>query len=920
VSKKQNREPKTVDPDPSTVRKGFANHIRPDIGPRELMKKRRPELFSDSQILQEPLLTKEIFSHHLETLTARNQEREFEVFCKRLCQAEVCPNLLPQTGPTGGGDSKTDASTYPVAESITDRWFEGRHFSSPGDKWAFAFSAKKEFKSKIKQDVDKIAKTDRNYTHIFCVSNQFIRDKLRAELEDELSNLHKINITIFDRNWIIEQVFANRRFQLASETLGIDEVNIETIIDKGPQDLAREAELKALDSQISDPENYQHSQYQLIEDVIDAALLARTLDKPRNQIEARLNHAKFLAEKNNSILQLSKVLYNLAWTEFWWFEDIPTFCDLYAALHDLIFENNMYTVWELENLQNLWCLANSLVVTKKVDGTVFKFDRKTETLQSALREIADEGTSKVESLWAQSLLLGIGEFTRPEGPQFGEEFSTKMREIIEGAKGLPTFPIGVLFKFVLELGAIAKNTPAFDEMIETITSISGDKSLRESQSKLLYQHGLNKIKSEQYISALKYFWRCQALLALSERDPEFSRTLISVSYCYGYIGLFWASKETLIVIVEALFGDFYRTKKLNTRCLILINRILRLEFRTPRMPLLLAWLRLYSNLCATLRGDEQQFKNFEEEYREFDYVFAYLLMKTNSDDIQKLGALPAVLERLGLWMSKDVMLFLLGHEKEIAERCLAEDLSNSEFLNGLTEAFGHADGVGEPQWGFSDFFKLDSKILGLRLIIEVDNRATSQHLGEAVLGVLEAMVADAEGILFPYTRQLVCRIEPSNSTDKVSVETVEEESGDLYIDIKHENVAYSELVGKEGFFECILEICFEILKCSLHVRDESEIFGLLKPEKMRGSAIAIAGGPARLYNIFGTDFRFDWDYFGKGLALLTKFSLMYARRRGFSKNHQRGRETPRSLKELWRESIFFGLRKSWLTGAYQSTA
>jgi hypothetical protein len=35
----------------------------------------------------------------LDTLTSRSQETIFENFARRLAQCEVCPNLLPHTGP-----------------------------------------------------------------------------------------------------------------------------------------------------------------------------------------------------------------------------------------------------------------------------------------------------------------------------------------------------------------------------------------------------------------------------------------------------------------------------------------------------------------------------------------------------------------------------------------------------------------------------------------------------------------------------------------------------------------------------------------------------------------------------------------------------------------------------------------------------
>src|ERR1700726_3002947 len=74
--------------------------------PSDFMRARRPKLFSDSKISRELKLPPAVFDHYLDSLTSRKQEGDFEYFCRRLAQEELCQNLLPQTGPTGGGDSK----------------------------------------------------------------------------------------------------------------------------------------------------------------------------------------------------------------------------------------------------------------------------------------------------------------------------------------------------------------------------------------------------------------------------------------------------------------------------------------------------------------------------------------------------------------------------------------------------------------------------------------------------------------------------------------------------------------------------------------------------------------------------------------------------------------------------------------------
>lgn len=254
------------------------------FSPSDFMRARRPEIFSDSHTVIESRLTRELLEYHLDTLTSRKQETEFEYFAKRLAEKEICPNLIPQTGPTGGGDSKTDTETYPVSDAIAERWYQGIGREASSERWAFAFSAKKEWRPKVQGDVKKIVATNRDYKRIIFITNQFVRDKVRAEIEDELTRLYSIPVRIHDRSWIIDKVFTNDRQALTIESLHLTGFDNETN-KKGPRDLNRETELRELDAEIADTARYQGVEYQLAEDCLRSAELARGLELPRVEVD-----------------------------------------------------------------------------------------------------------------------------------------------------------------------------------------------------------------------------------------------------------------------------------------------------------------------------------------------------------------------------------------------------------------------------------------------------------------------------------------------------------------------------------------------------------------------------------------------------------------------------------------------------------
>src|SRR5215204_3349877 len=105
------------------------------FSPNEFLRARRPERFSDSVVVESPTLDRSLLEYHLDTLTHRGQETQFERFAKRLAEREICPNLLPQTGPTGGGDSKVDSETYPVADDLSLGWYVGVGREAASERW-----------------------------------------------------------------------------------------------------------------------------------------------------------------------------------------------------------------------------------------------------------------------------------------------------------------------------------------------------------------------------------------------------------------------------------------------------------------------------------------------------------------------------------------------------------------------------------------------------------------------------------------------------------------------------------------------------------------------------------------------------------------------------------------------------------------
>ena len=284
--------------------------------PYQLYRRMRPYYFSDSKKIQS--MSRDQFDYFMSQLSKDKKQDLFEEFTRQLVVRLMTSNIIPQTGPTGGGDGGTDLETYPVSEEIADKLYHIDPRTSK-DRWAFAISCKSEWKPKMKDDVKKIVEKNRDFTKIFFCTNQKVPSKDRAELFDWGKTQYKINLEILDYNWYEQAVFENGCYQIAVDTLQIK--GLEEKIEEGPLDKERKNELKEIDERLSAAQQQKAVNTVYVEDLLRAAILTRELEESPIIMKGRFNQALNEAKKLGSPQQEFNILYQMAWTEFYWFEN-----------------------------------------------------------------------------------------------------------------------------------------------------------------------------------------------------------------------------------------------------------------------------------------------------------------------------------------------------------------------------------------------------------------------------------------------------------------------------------------------------------------------------------------------------------------------------------------------------------------------
>ncbi|WP_417748713.1 hypothetical protein [Rosistilla oblonga] len=605
-----------------------------------------------------------MLEYHLDTLTSRSQETEFEGFARALLKLEICPNILPQTGPTGGGDSKVDSETYPVADSLALAWYVGVGRESESERWAFAFSAKKKWGGKLRSDVAKLAATGRGYKKAFFVTNQFVRDKRRGELEDELSEAHKLDVRILDRTWILDVVFDHGRQEVAIKELGVSPT-IRKKVRLGPLDLRRESELVVIEQRISESASSQDVGFVTVDDCIDAAILSRELERPQAETQGRFDRADKLAMSHGTDHQRVRSAYGRAWTAFFWFEDIPKFVELYSVVEERT--EGTRNIYDLELHTNLWMLLHGHA------QDLCDFERHSQVLKERLGDIADNEETPTAALEAQAFIKKM-ELTRAVAAQ--ESCDTQLQElsdIIKESESLAGFPLLPLADTLIALGDVLGAIPEYDslhsQLVEVVTRRKGE----VEGAKLLLRRAEQQLGSERPTDAINSIGKALHRLAKDESREQFGRALCVCACAYERIGLLWAARGTLLLAASLSMSDFWKYDDVTPFQAICLRRLKWIELQLGRIPHVLSWHEADATIHSVLVAQGYDEDCLSNGHMEFEAILGILLLKVDFWELKDVVRLPDQLSSMGLNLASVALLYALGHDSEFKNELTFED-------------------------------------------------------------------------------------------------------------------------------------------------------------------------------------------------------------------------------------------------------
>lgn len=755
-----------------------------DFSPNEFLRARRPERFSDSFIEEELELDRSMLEYHLSTLTSRKEEYQFERFAQRLAEREICPNLLPQTGPTGGGDSKVDSETYPVADDLSLLWYTGIGREASSERWAFAFSAKKKWRGKVRSDIAKLVETGRGYEKAFYVTNQFIRDKTRAEMEDELRKEHDLDVRILDRTWILDKVFCNSREALAIEELELT-TSTRKVVRKGPLDVQRSRELEKLEQSINEAAQEQRFSFSFVDDCIDAAILSRRLERSRLEVEGRFERAERVSSRYGTSHQRLQCAYQRAWTAFWWYEDYEHFVELYATVEERA--KGSRNPYHLELITNLWHLLPTALREGGFDETETLFQVQTETLREELERLGEEDARPSASLQARALLLQMQILLKLHYQEPIESVLREFQEVVRQSEELAGYPLRPQVDILMELGEFLEGVPAYDELFETIVEVVSAREGEISGARMLLSRGEDQLESDRPYDAIRLLGRAFRSLYRHESRHDCVRALYLCGCAYERVGLLWAARGTLLAAASISTDELWRYGEVTPLQAMCYGRLKWIELQLGRLPHILAWHKTDSTARSVLADQGYNENHLTKGSLEFDLTFGILFLKTEVWELKWLSALPDVLEYLGLSGASTALIYALGHEEIIQDTAFCEVWAGEDlyevFLKWRDQPA--SDEIAPSpllcngrKVGFS------SAVLGCRVTVESENDSPCVELAESILAGLESFLSTGTLDEFiTYEPTLTVTIRKSDFAKRPFEFELQDQAGRPHVDI-----------------------------------------------------------------------------------------------------------------------------------------
>lgn len=826
------------------------------------MRANRPYLFSDSEQRTAYRLSESEFRHHLATLTDRNQHKDFEVFCRRLAERTICPNLRPQTGPEGGGDGKVDTETYPVAPEVAERWYQG--LSEAGDGyWGFAFSTKRTWVGKVRVDVAGIVETGRAYDKIICMTSRPARQVTRLALEQELLASHGVPVTILDAEWIVDRVFAGNHQDLAFQYLGAGAYEPDKI-QLGPNDIARTRQLDECEDRLKKIGHSAGDRTQAVSDAFEAAILSRQLERPRLDTEGRFDRAIRLAKKYGAQFQELRAVYEKAWTLFWWFDDLDAMLEVYESVEALAFPSGHAA--HVSKVCNLHQVIVGQIARGLVTPEETRLVERTGRLRAVLEALVADAGRPNNALYAETLLVmvSMNDILLSDERDFDPIWAA-LSAIVLRAEGLGEFPADLIETVVKILSETTPDSDAFDALVEQVAEFFAERNKEVTAGQFYLDQGARKLERERPIEAIKWLGRAVINLSKDEVRSDQAKALYFLTIGYQAAGLLWSARATVLGCTIQYMALSEIEGEMRIEAIPAFDLLRSVSLRLGHVVDALAAHRMVRTLVAVLPLDEESQEHAREQHEQFDMLLGAFLIGLASDDISRLERLPDVLAGMGLMIARSLLLYRLGYTDVMAGDGTVPASTTPEDVAAMAASLVAQIPRDMPfELVLHDGANpaIRTKILGVEIVISADDGSEGMLLAQTYVGALESFAATLlNARVFPVTSTFTIAMKRSDDSHQPATSIANGKAMTILLPDGWDLTAIGEIGALNRH---LANVCVEVLMTIAVLEDPLEtIRELVQTEQGLDRATIFAHASISRQRVFGSrvGVMADWEEF-----------------------------------------------------------
>lgn len=688
----------------------------------------RSNLFSDTEIVYETRLTTEVFDLKLQQLSQDKKQSEFENFAIAVASRLITPNIKPQTAPDGGGDGKVDGETYPVDKAISDKWWISE--GSTGDqKWAIAISVQKSWQSKVEADVKKAVETKRGYTKLLYFTNQKIKSSSRQAKEDELAQQYGISVSIFDGKWFSFAVFEQGCLDIAIEKLNFSDEYRKKTIKIGPNDKERKSELNKIEDDL-----IKHTVADLdtdyVNDLLKTCILSRGLEKPRMETEGRFNRALREAKVHGTSIQIFNIIYNHAWTSFFWFHDVEATYSDYLKLKDYTKEHP--TVHTIERLTNILTNLENVISLGLFDTSKFAIEVQ------FIKELRQ--CSKLSQPCQLFLDLYISEHRLFQLINRNEDLTDELQtltSLIEQCANYLDISFSAQSRIVELLGRVISDNPEFERLVDMIADIS---SKRESEVQGAMTHFTRAnalMEKGNYVSAIKHLGHCVQSFLKEGCEEEYVKSCGNMGMALYHLELPYSAEAYLVKTASFLVRDFYEHGAIPHLLITVLSTLCEIELMLGRLVMYLNWRELL--FIISRNGQEFESELFLERDTIADGGWACRFAMADTGN-PEFSILPDILDRCDMPLSTNYLKYALGYTDEVDEH-FAELITAGNWQDLLLKQPIHEQFWGQLSIATDETTTLSTLANNCRFYVTYDNSIQNQLVAETFLASVETMLA-----------------------------------------------------------------------------------------------------------------------------------------------------------------------------------